>query len=59
MFMKSASSVFGIAVAGAIALSSSAFAQTMVGKQQITDTDMPKVKEYCASLSSGAAASFH
>jgi hypothetical protein len=55
MFLKSTPSVIGIAAAAAIALGSPALAQMMIGKQQVSEADMAKVKEYCTSLDSGTA----
>lgn len=45
-----------LALATALALSSTAFAQTMVGDQEISEADMPAVTEHCEMLATEAPA---
>lgn len=51
MSMKYASQPAALAAAIALALGSSAYAQTMVGSQEVSEQDLPRVTEHCASLS--------
>lgn len=44
-----------LALVAALALSSTAFAQTMVGDQDISDDDLPAVTEHCAMLADADA----
>lgn len=56
MFFKTFASPIALAAAAALALGSTAYAQTMVGDQEISDTDLPAVTEHCAMLSEAGAA---
>lgn len=50
MPFKTASSTIALTAAAAFALSTSAFAQTMVGGQDIGDEDLPMVTAHCEML---------
>lgn len=52
LFRSTASKPMALAAAFALAMSSTAFAQTMVGDQEVAADDMPLVEEHCASLAS-------
>ena len=43
-----------LALAAAMALSTGAFAQTMVGDQAVTDEDLPAVSDHCQMLAEGS-----
>lgn len=47
---KTASSTLALAAAGVFALSSAAFAQTMVGDQEVSSEDLAAVTEHCQTL---------
>lgn len=50
MPFKTASSTIALTAAAAFALSTSAFAQTMVGGQEVSDEELPMVTEHCEML---------
>jgi len=52
MFKKSAAA---IAMTAALSFGSAAFAQTMVGSQEVSDADMPAVTAHCETLASSNA----
>ena len=54
MSFKTAS--IALTAATAFALSTSAFAQTMVGSQEVNDEDMTRVMQHCQTLTEGAGA---
>lgn len=51
MTPKMLASPIALALAAGLSLSSAAFAQTMVGDQDISDADLPAVTEHCVALS--------
>ena len=55
MPFKTASSTIALTAAAAFALSTSAFAQTMVGGQEVSDEDLPMVTEHCEMLAGDPA----
>lgn len=52
MLFRSTAKPTALAAAFALAMSSAALGQTMVGDQEISEDDMPLVEEHCASLAS-------
>jgi hypothetical protein len=56
MLFKTASSTIALTTAAAFALSTSAFAQTMVGEQEVSDEDLAMVTEHCEMLAGESAA---
>lgn len=52
MFIKSLTAP--LALAAALGFGSSAFAQTMVGGQEVSDADMAAVTEHCRTLAMGS-----
>lgn len=50
MPIRTASSTVALTAAAAFALGTGAFAQTMVGPQEISDEDLPMVTEHCEML---------
>jgi hypothetical protein len=56
MPFKSASSTIALTAAAAFALSTSAFAQTVVGSQEVSEEDMTRVMQHCQTLTEGAGA---
>lgn len=53
---KTVSSTFALAAAGVFALSSAAFAQTMVGDQEVSSEDLAAVTEHCQTLAADTEA---
>src|SRR5690554_5131691 len=53
MSFKTFASPIALAAAAALTLGSAAFAQTMVGDQEISDEDLPAVTEHCLALAEG------
>lgn len=51
MTLKTLASPIALALAAGLSLSSVAFAQTMVGNQEVSDADLSAVTEHCATLS--------
>jgi hypothetical protein len=57
MPFRTASSTIVLTAAAAFALSTSVFAQTMVGAQEVSDDDLPMVTEHCEMLAGDSAGS--
>lgn len=55
MPFKNASSTIALTAAAAFALSTSAFAQTMVGGQEVSDEELPMVTQHCEMLAGDPA----
>lgn len=58
MPLKTRTSPIALAAAITLAVTSTAFAETMVGGQLVNDTDLPKVSAHCTSLTGDTSAAY-